>query len=592
MSMQIDVREPGRVTGPEPGQAGADAGRLGHPPSPLASQTPCRAPIPGVIYMPQERLRRYVEAGVLPTQSLAEALYESFERNAARIALHTPQGAMRYAELDALTDRLAAALLDRGLAPTDRVLFQSANSRDLVLALIACFKTGLIPVCTLAAHRESEIGYLGRHCDARLHVVQGDDPKFDLVDFAQKLKPGIPTLEHLLALGGGAAREGVPGLDALIAEQDAGKARARVRALGLDPYQVCVFQLSGGTTGVPKVIPRTGADYLLNARLTAQHLGYRETDVMFMPMPMTHNACMICFLVPALLSGASFVIPAEMTAESWAQSFRATAPTFVGMVRALLPRYDAMLEIDVRLAKNVRAFWAPDAASLVRRKYGLLAYPLFGMTEGMNMYPRADDPELLRDETVGRPLSDFDEIRLVEPGTDREVGPGEVGELIARGPYTICGYFNTPERNREAFSAEGFYRTGDLMIRREVEGRIGYAFAGRTKDVINRAHEKISCEEVEQTLAGHAAVADCAVVAMPDPVMGERACAFVTLRPGKPAPDVAALGEFLRERGLARFKWPERVEVIEALPLTKVGKLDKAALRERIAALLRTEVKP
>lgn len=552
-----------------------------------------RAPIPGVIYMPEERLRGYLEAGVLPRQSLAQALAGSFERHAARIALHTPGGPVRYAELDALSDRCAAALLERGLVPTDRVLFQAVNSAALAVALVACFKAGLIPVCTLAAHRESEIGYLGRHTDARLHFVQGDDGRFDLPAFALRMKAAIPTMEHLVTLDG-PAREGLLRLDDLIAGQDADAARRRVRALGPDPFQACVFQLSGGTTGVPKVIPRMHNDYLLNAQLTAQHLGYRPDDVMFMPMPMMHNACMICFLLPTLLSGAAFAIPAEMTPESWAASFRQARPTFVGMVRALLPRYDAMLQIDAGLAAPVRAFWAPDASGLVRRKYGVLAYALFGMTEGMNMYPGADDPEEVRDGTVGRPLSPWDEIRLVEPGTDREVGPDQVGELTCRGPYTICGYFNTPERNREAFSADGFYRTGDLMLRRLAGGRVCYAFAGRTKDIVNRAHEKISCEEVEQAVAAHPAVADCAVVGLPDAVMGERACACIVLRPGHAAPDVAQLGEFLRTRGLARFKWPERIEMLEALPLTKVGKLDKALLRDRVAgggqAQARTEV--
>src|SRR5690606_7766609 len=122
---------------------------------------------------------------------------------------------------------------------------------------------------------------------------------------------------------------------------------------------------------------------------------------------------------------------------------------------------------------------------------------------------------------------------------------------------------------------DGFYRTGDLMIRREIDGRPCYAFAGRTKDVINRAHEKISCEEVEQALVGHGAIADCALVAMPDPVMNERGCVYLVLKPGHAAPDVEALGMHLQQRGLARFKWPERIEVIEALPLTKAGKLDK-----------------
>lgn len=547
-----------------------------------------REPIPGVIYMPAQRLRRYLDAGELSRQTLAQALYASFERNAGRIALHTPQGDVTYVQLDADSDRFAAALLALGLAPTDRVLFQSANSRDLVIALIACFKAGLIPVCTLAAHRESEIGYLGRHTDARLHIVQGDDPKFDLQAFALKMQSEIPTLAQLVTLGGEPA-DGAHGFEPLIASQDAKSARERLRALDLDPFQVAVFQLSGGTTGVPKVIPRMHNDYLLNAQHTAQHLGYRADDVMFMPMPMMHNACMVCFLLPTLLTGAAFVIPAEMTPESWATAFRTAPPSIVGMVRALLPRYDAMLALDATLARRLRAFWVPDAAGLVRCKYDVLAYALFGMTEGMNMYPAADDPIEIRDGTVGRPLSAFDEIRLIEPGTDIEVPEGEVGELTCRGPYTICGYFNTPERNREAFSPEGFYRSGDLMVRRLVDGRESYAFAGRTKDVVNRAHEKISCEELEQALAAHPAIADCAIVAMPDAVMGERACAWLVPAGGAVLPDVAQLGEFLRQRGLARYKWPERIESIDALPLTKVGKLDKARLRQDIVGLLARE---
>ncbi|HKY92633.1 MAG TPA: AMP-binding protein [Nevskiaceae bacterium] len=545
-------------------------------------------PIAGVVYPPPERLRRYVEAGVLPRTTLAEALVQSLARHAARVALHTPQGSMSYAALDARTDRLAAAFLALGLEPLDRVLIQSANHAEVVLALVACFKAGLIPVCTLAAHRESEIGYLGRHTDARLHLVQGDDPKFDLVAFAQRMQPTIPTMACVVAIGG-PARADVPRTDDLVERTDAAQARAVLATVPRDPFQAAIFQLSGGTTGVPKVIPRMQNDYLLNAQLTAAHLGYRQDDVLFMPMPMTHNACMMCFLLPLLLTGASFVIPSDNTAEAWAAAFRATPPTVVGMVRALLPRYDQMLGLDATLARDVRLFWAPDASALVRRKYGVLAYPLFGMTEGMNMYTAADDAVEARDETVGRPLSPHDEIRLVEPGTDREVGPGEIGELTVRGPYTIAGYFNTPERNREAFSQDGFYRTGDLMVCRTIGGRPCYAFAGRTKDIVNRGHEKISCEELEQAIVQHPDVADCAAVPMPDPVLGERTCVYVVAKPGRGLPTVAALGEFLQARGLARFKWPERVEAIAALPLTRVGKLDKAALRKRITLVLRDE---
>ena len=199
------------------------------------------------------------------------------------------------------------------------------------------------------------------------------------------------------------------------------------------------------------------------------------------------------------------------------------------------------------------------------------------------MYVKADDPIEVLDNGVGRPLSAFDEIRLVEPGTEREVAAGEIGELTCRGPYTLSGYYNAEERNREAFSSEGFYRTGDLMVRTVIDGVSYYAFAGRTKDIVNRGFEKINCEEVEGIVVAHHAVSDCALVGMPDPVLGERGCIYIVPKAGKKAPTTAELGEFMQQAGAAKFKWPERVETIDALPLTKVGKLDKSAMRQLIA---------
>ena len=543
-------------------------------------------PIPGVIYPPPARLREYIEAGELPTASLAEALTASFSEHAVRPALCSPQRQLTYAELDERTDRLAAALLRLGLQPLDRVLFQSGNCIELVEAIVACFKAGLIPVCTLIAHREREIGYLGCHADARLHFIQGDDPRFDLAGFALGMRPQIPTLQHVVALRE-CANPGVLSMEALIAVEDPAAARATVRPLSHDPFQVAIFQLSGGTTGV---IPRMHNDYLLNVQLTARWLGYRSDDVMFMPMPIIHNACMVCFLLPTLLSGACFTIPADMTPESWGEVFRRWRPTWVGLIRALLPRFSAMVEHNLGPIDQVRGFWSPDAARIVRQKFGVVAYAMYGMSEGLNMYVRADDPLEVRDSMVGRPLSRFDEVRLVVPGTDDEVGVGETGEFTCRGPYTLHGYFNAPERNREAFSADGYYRSGDLMVKHAIDGQHYYAFAGRTKDTVVRGHEKIGCEELEGVLIAHPAVSDCAVVGMPDPVLGERVCAYIVPKAGAPVPDVAEIAGFMRAAGLAKFKWPERIEAIDALPLTKVGKLDKAGLRQKIADTLAAEL--
>lgn len=198
------------------------------------------------------------------------------------------------------------------------------------------------------------------------------------------------------------------------------------------------------------------------------------------------------------------------------------------------------------------------------------------------MYTRQDDPAEVSDWTVGRPLSPLDEVRLVNPSTETEAPMGEIGELTCRGPYTLSGYYNAPERNQQAFTRDGFYRTGDLMVCRQLAGERIYAFAGRTKDVVVRGQEKVNCEEVENAVSTHPTISGCAVVGMPDEVLGERICVYVVVKHGAKAPTVAELAERMAALGLAKYKWPERVEIIDALPLTKVGKLDKAPLREDI----------
>jgi non-ribosomal peptide synthetase component E (peptide arylation enzyme) len=199
------------------------------------------------------------------------------------------------------------------------------------------------------------------------------------------------------------------------------------------------------------------------------------------------------------------------------------------------------------------------------------------MAEGLLMFVRLDDPEEVQLETVGRPVSPGDEIRLVdEQGAD--VPEGEVGELLVRGPYTLRGYFMAPEHNARAFTEDGFYRTGDLM-RRHASG--SFVVAGRKKDLINRGGEKISAEEVENLALAHPAIVNVACVPVPDAVLGERMCACVVLRPGASL-SLEELGAFLTDKGLARFKHPERLELMAELPTSKVGKVAKNELVEMV----------
>jgi non-ribosomal peptide synthetase component E (peptide arylation enzyme) len=214
---------------------------------------------------------------------------------------------------------------------------------------------------------------------------------------------------------------------------------------------------------------------------------------------------------------------------------------------------------------------------------------MFGQSEGLCMITPLDAPVEIRHGSVGRPLSPLDEVRILEPEGDEEVAAGEAGELCCRGPYTIRGYYRAPERNAVAFTADGFYRSGDIVRRIETPSGPYYALEDRIKDLINRGGEKVNAQEIEKLLLDHPQIAEVALVAMPDARMGERACAFVVPVAGTAAPTKRDLQEFLDGRNVAKFKWPERVEARDELPRTSIQKVDKKRLRTEIAALVAAE---
>ena len=225
----------------------------------------------------------------------------------------------------------------------------------------------------------------------------------------------------------------------------------------------------------------------------------------------------------------------------------------------------------------------PEVAYRIRPELGCDVQQVLGMAEGPLLWTRRNDPDEVRFGTQGRPQSPADEFKIVDPATEIEVMPGEMGELWCRGPHTIRGYYRAPEHNAKAFSADGFYKSGDL-VRLHPSGNI--VVEGRLKDCINRGGEKISAEEIENHILANSQVNICACVAMPDPVLGEKVCVFVVLKPGKEL-TLAELNRFLlEERRIAKYKLPERLELLDTLPLTNVGKLNKVALRAAIAAKL------
>lgn len=539
----------------------------------------------GVRYPDEDRLRRYVAEGVLTGESLAGAFRASFEAHAHRLALVGPDGALTYRELDEQTERLGAALLELGLKPLDRAVFQCGNCQELLVAFFACLKAGIIPLCSLHAFRKLEIGYLGGLCEARLYLVQGDDPKFDDVAFAEEMQAQLPSLAHILQARGQRRGKAVL-LPELIRQMPLAQARERLAGVRHDPFQAAVFQISGGTTGVPKIIPRFHNEYLYNMRAVAACNGYTRDDVLFFPTPYMHNLNMGCFFGPFLLTGATVTVTPDIGEDSLQRLVREHRPTWFGVAGPILTRIAPELAKAGPAERARRNFVTPKNAAGMTRLTGSPSHHIFGMTEGVIMFARRDDPQDIRDTSVGSPVSAHDEVRIVQPGTDEPVADGEVGEALFRGPYTIHGYYKSEKEDVSRFTPDGFYRSGDLMSSRVVDGRRYYFFCGRIKDVVDRGGEKINAQELENVINLHADVLSCAVVGMPDRIYGERVCAFVVLKPQACGLSLPQLTDYLQQTGLAKFKWPERLEVIAEFPLTASGKLSKALLRQQITRTL------
>lgn len=546
-----------------------------------------RYPIEGVIYHPEERARAYFASGAWRALTVGQALRETAQRCGDRPAIITEEGTLGFAELDARTERLAAALLKAGLRPGDRAIFQMGTTLETAVALLACYKAGIVPVCSLPQHRELEIGQLIRQSGARAYFVQADFSAFDLPGFAARMMQAHPCIEHLIVARGQAP--GGASLQALIDGMPLSLARGRLAAQEPGCEDVLGFQLSGGTTGVPKIIPRFHAEYLAHAFACAQRYEMREDDRIIWALPLLHNAAQVYVLMPLVLLGLSAVFMSRVDVPRMLElieKHRVTRAISIGPIAPQLMAYADLARHDL---SSLRLFTTMSAADRLEAHLGVPCSNLFGITEGLLLGSPASAPAHVRHKTQGRSGSTDDEIRLLVPGSEARAAPGQMGELCFRGPSTVPGFFDAPQANAEAYTSDGFYRTGDMMTEHVHDGEVHYTFEGRLRDNINRGGEKIGCEEVEALVSAHPAVSEARLVAMPDPFYGEKGCIFIIPRPGHTAPSVQELLSFLVSQGLAKYKCPERVEAIEAFPVTKVGKLDKTALRRMIGEILNDE---
>ncbi|MFH0730051.1 MAG: AMP-binding protein [Pseudomonadota bacterium] len=547
----------------------------------------------GCVYWPEEFVKEYKQKGYWEDKTIGEHLDECFAKYADRPALANSEGKtiVTYRQLGENVTKLAYQMAKMGIKTYDPVLFQMFNTPETLYLLYACFKLGAIPIASLVTHRWAELSFFAKMTDAKVHAIPaGVAQDFDFEEFADELRNEVSGLEFVLTTGK-PSRPNMFSINELIEKEvDLQAAKKELAQYRPDPMEPAIFQLSGGTTGVPKIIPRTHNDYAYNVKCCAKRYAYNEETRFITPLPMTHNGPLVGAILPVHFSGGLIVLCAPKPQEMFAAIFQNKVnylPIANVLVNMLMGR--APEEIKKNFG-SVTKLWGssikPEALRSAMELLNCDSTQVFGMAEGVLTGTVPEDSLDVKLFTQGKGISEADEIRVVDLVTLKDLPPGEVGEMIFRGPYTIRGYYKAPERNKDAFTPDGFYRSGDLG---KLDEQGNMTWMGRIKDCIDRGGEKVNAEEVELHVRAYSKVKDVAAVAMPDKKFGERICAFVIPKPNETL-DLEEIRDFLiNERKIAKFKAPERLEVTDAFPLTAIGKLDKKVLRQIIADKLKSE---
>ncbi|AXA91155.1 (2,3-dihydroxybenzoyl)adenylate synthase [Massilia sp. YMA4] len=523
---------------------------------------------------PQADAERYRAAGCWLGLPLTDILERQCIERPDAIAILCGERALTYRGLDVRAARLAQALARRGLTAGDTALVQLPNVAEFYIVYFALLKLGVAPVNALFSHQRLELTAYAQQLQPKLVIGCASHALFGTSEFADALRAQVPGLAHVLVLD---APEG--GLAALIDEEGAAVAIAPSPA-----HQVAFFQLSGGSTGTPKLIPRTHDDYYYSVRRSAEICRLDPATRFLCALPAGHN-----FLLssPGALgvfyAGGTVVLAPSpeplgcfALIERHAVTMAALVPSAVvlWLQAAADPARRAQLA-SLRLLQVGGASFAEALARRVPQELGCALQQVFGMAEGLVNYTRLDDPDDRVYTTQGRPMSEFDEVRVVD-ADGVPVPAGVEGLLTTRGPYTFRGYYRAPEHNARVIDADGFYATGDL-VRRSADGYL--TVVGRVKDQINRGGEKIAAEEVENLLLRHPGVLHAALISVPHPLLGEMSCACIVPRAAGAELRAPLLRKYLREQGVAEFKLPDRFRMLDKLPLTAVGKTDKVRLR-------------
>ena len=528
-------------------------------------------------HWPQALAARYRQQGYWRDQPLTHSLEQQATARGEAIAVICGEREISYAELNQQAGNLAARLIAAGLRPGDTALVQLPNVAEFYAVFFALLKAGVVAINALFNHRQLELYGYAEQIRPKLLIAARTHALFNDDRFIGTLRQRHPELGHHLLLGEGQIAHSLEHwLNHAVTHPPQWQPTAT--------SDVAFFQLSGGSTGTPKLIPRTHNDYDYSVRASAELCALSPHSRYLCALPAGHNfplsspgalgvfhagGCVIMASSPEPLACFALI-------ERHAVTMTALVPAAVALWLQAAANHRHALR-SLRLLQVGGASFAEAQARMVPAVLGCALQQVFGMAEGLVNYTRLDDDPETIFTTQGRPLCPDDEVRIIDEH-GQQLPPGASGTLAVRGPYTVRGYFNSPAHNAQVFDDEGFYLSGDLVLR-DANGNL--KVVGRVKDQINRGGEKIAAAEIEQLLLQHPEISQAAVVAQPDPALGEKSCAFVVS--SNPPPSPPLLRRFLLELGVAAYKLPDHFQFLATMPLTAVGKIDKHSLRQQLS---------
>lgn len=520
----------------------------------------------------KERDLKYEELGLWKPLTIGDHLKEWSEKYNDKTAVVDKETRLSYKEMDLKADELASGLLELGIKKGDKVVVQLPNSISFIITCFALLRLGAVPILSMPAHREAELEGIFELAEPTAYFITDKFLGFDYREMAEGLLKRHSSVKLLITDGENSQGE--------ILSEIKGKPQ---KIEGPEYKDTAFLLLSGGTTGTPKLIPRSHTDYSFNFHESAKKCGLTQESTYLAVLPIAHNFPLACPGILGTFSAGGKVVLSRTT--SYDETFpliEKEKVNITALVPAIVNIWLQALEwddTDISSLKMLQVGGSPLDENLALRiapEMNCKLQQVFGMAEGLLCYTSLDDKEEIIKNCQGKPLSEYDEIRVVdEDGNDAE--PGEFGELLVRGPYTIAGYYLAEEQNKRDFTEDGFYKSGD-KVRFTKEGNI--QVRGRIKEQINRAGEKIMASEIESYLNTHPEIEDSAVVSVKDEELGERSCAFIISENKDLA--LKNIHDYLKNIGVARYKMPDQLEHIDFWPLTSVGKVDKKKLTRTV----------